>query len=696
MLTMGEPIRPKSAEDVRTFGEMFGERIRGNYEQMQGRVNPVEILHFLSAPPELYMAKTDMTTLVNQQNGTEIQNLDLSLVNNVLNRILVTEQMQFTYQDRVFVENILQKLGVKDVRRFIRQVQMIKEETGNIRELLSLYESGRDVIRLIQEYRREHLEQRKTQEMGVKEEEAEGEEEEAERLAAVVLNRLRIGDIYREVSSRASFYIGDRTMVDRRELVLSEQNIEASYLALHDYRSRIFAQRQGAVYRRTDRYETWDNSRTDIVYGQTVNHLVQTALLHAVSQIFQIRYTDFSRHASWRHEFMDALHVSVQNAFQNLADLSERTSFMIRDKEAYHRTLQHFERQEIRELKSLFARGTRVRDKASYDREQGRTAPQYLKAFFQTGRQDTEIDLMWQETVQPRDHTPAEAAELHMEREKEIRECLERINRQNAERLERLSEYADRTWGPEKLRIDRESAKADALRVINGTGQAGTAHWEREMLRATEKEQRTEKLREILGDETVRVFETIRGYQEDPGKYPNVTTLEGQAMRMFLRDIAAAENAQAATSTGEPGTIVCDEVQRAVQKEAEGTRKKTPRDVQPWERRTEKLSGETAYTVELFHRQNGQTVSEERLQEWMQAWRKDMQMQNTVVREKVSEKEQVTEIVQSKVNEMKVRQDEEIARMISLNVKRQLDTLSEKVYGKLERRMEGERRRRGL
>lgn len=694
MLTMGDPIRPKSTEDVRTFDEMFGERIRGNYEQMQGHINPLEILHFLSAPPEFYLAETNMTTLVSGQNGAEIQNLDVSLVNNVLNRILVTEQMLFTYQDRVFVENILKKLGVKDVQKFIRQVQMIKEETGTVRELLSLYESGRDVIRLIQEYRREHLEQRKTQELREKEEETEGEE--AARLAAVVLNRLRIGDIYREVSSRAAFYIGDRTTVNRRELVLGEQNIEASYLALHAYRSRIFAQRQNVVYRRTDRYETWDDSRTDISYGQTVNHLVQTALLRAISQIFQIRYTDFSQHASWRHEFMDALHVSVQNTFQSLADFSERTSFMIRDKEAYHRTLQHFERQEIRELKSLFAKGTKVRDKASYEREQVQTTPQYRKAFFQTDRQDTEIAFMWPENGQPREHAPVEAAELRMEREKEIRECLERINRQNVERLERLSEYADRTWGPEKLRIDRESAKADALRVINGTGQTGTAHGEREMRRVTEKEQRTEKLREILGDETVRVFETIRGFQENPEQYPNVTASEEKTMNLFLRDIAAAGKSQTTVPAKEQEAVIHKEAERAAKKEAELAFGKTGPGVQPDAHRQGRTSWQSENTVELFHRQNSQTVDEESMREWMRTWDREKRIQNADIRKTFQEKEQVTEIVQAKVNDMKVKQDEEIARMISLNVKRQLDTLSEKVYGKLERRMESERRRRGL
>ena len=100
--------------------------------------------------------------------------------------------------------------------------------------------------------------------------------------------------------------------------------------------------------------------------------------------------------------------------------------------------------------------------------------------------------------------------------------------------------------------------------------------------------------------------------------------------------------------------------------------------------------------MELLHRQKEQTVNEEKLRELLQTGSSDKQIQNAVFRESVSEKEQVEKMVHAKVKEIAGKQDEEIARLISQNVKRQLDTLSEKVYGNLEKRMDAERRRRGL
>ncbi len=696
MLTMGKPIQPKSIRPVGTLNEMFGERIRANYEQMRGHINPMEILHFLSAAPEVYVAESGMTMLVNQENSAEIQNRELSLINNVLNRILVSGHLAFTYQDRVFVENILKKLGVADVREWMRQVRMIKEEIRNVRELLSLYESGRDVIRLIGEYRREYLKQEKTGERAEDGQEKTEVPEAADRLAAVVFHRLQTEKIYRETAGHAFMRIGDRTTINRQELSFGEQSIAAAYLTLNDYRSRLFARREGFVYHRADQYEIWNISRTDETYGQTVNSLLQTALLNAVRQLFHIRFQEFTRHTGRRHMFMDALHVSVRNTCQRLALLPAGPFAAAPDRDAGQQTWQHFEREEIAGLRDLLADRLQTTIRTIHDAGDAQAAAQNRTAVFEPYRQDENTDVIWQDHPHPWEQTLQAAGQLYAQREKEIIAQLKRIDRQNVERMERLAEYAGRIGEPKERRIDRERTKVDAVRVVNGTGQDRTAYREREMLHTAESVRETKELREILGEETVRVFETIRRYQEDPRGYPQGAIPEGQAVNLFLRDIAAAGKAPKAEFEAGTETAVYDGAGYAEQREAARPLSETV--VSVWDsERVRKRTGKAAERdVELFHRQNARTISEETLRELMQNRRQDRVVQNTDVRETVRTEEQVTGIVQSKVNEMKVRQDEEIARMIGQNVKRQLDTLSEKVYGKLERRMDAERRRRGL
>ena len=107
MLTMGEPIQLKTAKPMGTMGDDFSERIYGNYGMLGNtNVSPSEMLHFLSAPPEMYVEEGGMAPLVNHISATNNQNVTMQLINNVLNRILVSDTYDLTYQDRIFVENI--------------------------------------------------------------------------------------------------------------------------------------------------------------------------------------------------------------------------------------------------------------------------------------------------------------------------------------------------------------------------------------------------------------------------------------------------------------------------------------------------------------------------------------------------------------------------------------------------------------
>lgn len=194
------------------------------------------MLHFISAPPELYTEEAGMAPLVNQQTNVNTQNMTLQLVNNVLNRILVSDSLQMTYQDRVFVENVLNKIGVTDVQEFIRQVRLMKEETKNTRELLRLYHSDNQVLRTLREYRAEEREKERAE--GRESEET--EQVRLERQTREIWNRLHTEEIYREMSNLVSIRYGSPVRITRQEMQLSEQSISAEYLTLNRMRSETF------------------------------------------------------------------------------------------------------------------------------------------------------------------------------------------------------------------------------------------------------------------------------------------------------------------------------------------------------------------------------------------------------------------------------------------------------------------------
>lgn len=71
-------------------------------------------------------------------------------------------------------------------------------------------------------------------------------------------------------------------------------------------------------------------------------------------------------------------------------------------------------------------------------------------------------------------------------------------------------------------------------------------------------------------------------------------------------------------------------------------------------------------------------------------------IENRQITEETVESSTTQQVINNRINEIQTRQNEEIARMINEKVQRQLGDISEQVYGKLEKRMDTERRRRGL
>lgn len=115
MLTIREPITLTAQPSIVTVSDHFAERMTANYKVMTGRINEEDMLHFISVPPEIYLAEGNEGSFVNLKNTNNIQNTNIELINNVINRILVSDTYHMTYQDKVFVTSVLKKLGVTDV-----------------------------------------------------------------------------------------------------------------------------------------------------------------------------------------------------------------------------------------------------------------------------------------------------------------------------------------------------------------------------------------------------------------------------------------------------------------------------------------------------------------------------------------------------------------------------------------------------
>lgn len=138
-MILKKPIQLNMGLPPLTISTVFEEKLLSNYELMPSRITPKELLYLTTAPAELPEDLGGMTTIAVNNSQNNVHQLSLNVVNNVVNRLLLSQEQNFTYQDRVYVSTVLHKLGVTDVNQFMRQVRELHDESVSIGRLNTLY-----------------------------------------------------------------------------------------------------------------------------------------------------------------------------------------------------------------------------------------------------------------------------------------------------------------------------------------------------------------------------------------------------------------------------------------------------------------------------------------------------------------------------------------------------------------------------
>lgn len=139
MLTLREPIKLHISDGLPTVSDAFYERIAGAYGVLQAEITPKELLFCLSTPFELPDELGGLTTVAVANSYSDRRSVTMELVTNVLNRILLSTTPEFAYQDQVYIDSVLYKLGVEDVPLFMKQVQKLSDEHLTVERLVALY-----------------------------------------------------------------------------------------------------------------------------------------------------------------------------------------------------------------------------------------------------------------------------------------------------------------------------------------------------------------------------------------------------------------------------------------------------------------------------------------------------------------------------------------------------------------------------
>ena len=688
MLTIHTPIALTVDPSMLRIKDNFSQRLTGNYQLIGNGIEPEDMLHFVSQPPEIYLAEGGMTALVDNNNIYENRNLKFEVINNVLNRVLVSDTYQMTYQDRVFIESVLKKMGVTDVREFVSHVQNFRQEAKNINRLTELYWTENEMLSQLIEYR-----QLQSEGKG-KDKETEEKDEAAQTLwlHQQIMNRLQTGALYQELRNYIYMSSGNHQVISSSEMQIAEQTVVAQNILLNKLRNYTMMEEQPLIYHHINAYENAGDENLFLDNRQSVSRMVQAVLLNALHQMYSIRTDELLRQDNVWYQLAGAVYQATENTFKRFETNHNQSFLTGRDADVYSKVIQQNQKNEIEAIEQLFVEGSTSITNYTKAAARGAEELTYLHEE-EDGEEpgsevlDAEGNVIVQNIKKTEKHGQQIQALTYQETL--LKNRLEQINQSNVQNQQLLQQLSNITVNRTEInRINRERAREDALRVLSEQDEVITDYLESHTVSEERQVSERERLVEIFGEETIRIFETLEKYQKS-NYSPEVAGINGQGEIMLMRDIKVHEQEQ----HSELVHRIEDSIYETIN---ESSATKYRKEYLPEHiRQIRQESPRQIERVEMVHRQEENVFEEEMLEE-IRGMHRASKVVNEHTTEHVVEKNIFNETVNSRVNEFQVKQNEEIARLISSTVQQELGNLSEQVYGKLEKRMDTERRRRGL
>lgn len=746
MLTITAPIELKCKTPDNSMHEGFYHRITDPYSMMSMNLTPEDLLHIVTTPPEYYFGGEDEMNIFQQTNVNTHQENKLEVINNLVNRIMVSGSSELTYQDRVYITDVLQKIGIKNVSEFMHQVTNIRQEQNNTNKLIDLYWNHAGELRqLVENYRTEQNDEHVSQQLT--------EQKETLHLHEEILNRLHTAAVYQTVVNFNTSRQGDQNITNT-EVALSEQHRLAQNILLQKLKSEARGEETPLVYRHDNYYEEQQLSEEQVTEQNVLHQVSSAVLLDLISNIYQSRSENRLRGGDNWYHMERSFYQNAQNTMQRMEQRMSAAYRTYQTQENIYQAAYHEAQQnEIAILNTLFEDHANeqyqtVNELISQDmsrqelinRITEQTDEQYLTELLQTelpqyyadhssqivnrlldrritnnetrenrllrqtieqqnrlSQSDTHVDqrtvidhrTVSEGNVYEGDVTQEQTTHVDHRDLTNIEQELSRINRENInnqykymQMMEGIRESMER---PQE-RKDPGQMRRESLMGLEHPNEL------MEQLKAEGAEQQQAKQSQlaqvlnILPEQTRAVYETVREYLEAPMELRRKMTGVSDDMGILIRDIHQAELVQKQS--------------QLVHKQQEQLHEQTKEVIDRWNEKTpvepqkKQVYEDRRTDVTLVHRSQEQQMDEEFVQQMIE--------QNNKVNRTVHKQNETvtnydtTERTYTNVNTQQiVEQTENVNELVRQGVQRELGALSEKIYHKLEKRLESEKRRRG-
>lgn len=750
MLTMRPPIRVRFQTPIDTVHRDMEERIRGNYSLLTDRIRKEELLHVTASSPEFYFEQGGVTNILNEITDQSRQELRLEVINNLVNRILVSNTENFTYQDSVYIGNVLRKIGITDVTQFMKQISNLQSERRENKQLIRLYEENKAYLTQITKN-----EQEKKRDIE-KKDPVQSMQTEEYYLHETIYNRLNTGKIYQDIRAFVQGNVSNESKITSLEMTIAEQTSLAQTFQLHSLRNESLNTVMPLSYYHMNIYEGIGEEEE---MNESVSSGVTSAVLtNLLDQVFCLKQESIERnHHRW-YSVANAFFDTVENTWKRY-QWNHTEGISVAEAVLNNTTFLSEKKQEeisvLTEMAEQYITWNRYRDQKNSEYQS-----EYLNQnlfYTEEAENPEQSEVVYHENAQTElqylvsqinSENQETVRELTVE---EIKEQLRITNERNLENLRKIQEIREQQRLQPRLldvRVDKKSARENGLRALEQqeevlrelqspevTKQQTNAiennlyrqeNYETDVventiqippaeryLRSEEEgvlQEESSKTAEVKA-ESETVYLSDRFIEENKQIISEVHNLEQiirqqNAEYILERSVEPVKLFQAEVATEEIKTEV-QKISRRVTDETVHVIKEREKEIMQSENtwvteRKERfflqpniVSGTDYFrSVSLQHKEEEQVINEEFLNTIR------FQTQQTV-REQTTENRMLREdkVVETNISQVtKQVTQQQIANMEELvqqNVKKQLGRLSDQVYGKLEKKLQTERKRRG-
>lgn len=316
MIKLVNPVGITNKDITNRSSEGFYNRINDNYKLMRSQINSEDLLHAFTQAPEVFLAEGDTTNIFNSTvNVSNTQKQKLEVLNNLINRILIMDGTQFTYQDNVYISSVLNKLGINDVQSFITQVRNLIDETKlTYTQNKTLNESLNEIRKISETVNKTNI-NLEAGDDAVDTVEADN----SFYLHQNILERLSFSELANYVNQVTTRPFTEK-IVTRNDIISAENLRISEHLKLQELQNEITHTSTPMIFNHENMYEENIDIDENIDESTVKTNLVKAMLVSYIDNLYQARAAKIINNNDTWFESVNELHLSVDNTVKRYTE----------------------------------------------------------------------------------------------------------------------------------------------------------------------------------------------------------------------------------------------------------------------------------------------------------------------------------------------------------------------------------------